>query len=403
MNPIESISSVFRNYVNFSGRAQRSEFWWFTLFSFVLQAILNFAPVVGWIFSLAVLLPSLAVTARRLHDTGRSAWWLIIYPILIIGWIIGVVIFVIFVVTAVWESSPENDREIRNRLESEFGVRVSQAELEVLREACGVEEELSEEERAEKEAVCDEITGSWTGTIGAVIFLIIWGLVSFAGVVTILILCAMPGTRGPNRYGPDPLQPDSGAGGGYGYESSSDPLRPYVLIGKLRRIPLRHWPAGFPVRTGAWRTAVLHPVRYTVTAGSALLHRLRHCRLIPLARVIPRLFCGLADCHFRCQRCLKTRRLHPLGCLPGRTAALVGGGSAEAARFEPAWEVGCAGAHPFTFFPDRSYAAERRVPVTPAKERHPVLDTGPESRRLLVNKPERVLTNWRTGFRLPPE
>ena len=35
MTPIESISSVFRNYVNFSGRAQRSEFWWFTLFSFV--------------------------------------------------------------------------------------------------------------------------------------------------------------------------------------------------------------------------------------------------------------------------------------------------------------------------------------------------------------------------------
>ena len=105
-------------------------------------------------------------------------------------------------------------------------MRVSQAELEVLREACGVEEELSEEERAEKEAVCDEITGSWTGTIGAVIFLIIWGLVSFAGVVTILILCAMPGTRGPNRYGPDPLQPDSGAGGGYGYAPSSAPYAP---------------------------------------------------------------------------------------------------------------------------------------------------------------------------------
>ena len=86
MNPIESISSVFRNYVNFSGRAQRSEFWWFTLFSFVLHqlilgiiaAAVEALSILEFIFSLAVLLPSLAVTARRLHDTGRSAWWLII-------------------------------------------------------------------------------------------------------------------------------------------------------------------------------------------------------------------------------------------------------------------------------------------------------------------------------------
>lgn len=213
MNPIQSISSVFRNYANFSGRAQRSEFWWFTLFSFIVQALLNLAPVVGWIFSLAVLLPSLAVTARRLHDTGRSAWWLMIYPVLIVVWIIGVVIFVVFVITAVWEPGLESDRETRNRLESEFGVRVSQAELELLREACGEYEELSEAELEEKEAICDEITGSWTGTIGAVIFLAVWGLVSFVGIITMLILCALPGTVGPNRYGPDPLQPDAGAGG----------------------------------------------------------------------------------------------------------------------------------------------------------------------------------------------
>lgn len=215
MNPIESITSVFRNYVNFSGRAQRSEFWWFTLFSFIMQALLNLAPVVGWIFGLAVLLPSLAVTARRLHDTGRSAWWLMIYPVLILGWIIGVVIFVVFVITAVWEPGLESDRETRNRLESEFGVRVSQAELELLREACGEYEELSEAELEEKEAICDEITVSWSGTIGGVIFLAVWGLVSAAGVITLLILCALPGTVGPNRYGPDPLQPRGGAGGPY--------------------------------------------------------------------------------------------------------------------------------------------------------------------------------------------
>ena len=211
---------MFRNYVNFSGRAQRSEFWWFTLFSFIVQALLNLAPVVGWIFSLAVLLPSLAVTVRRLHDTGRSAWWLMIYPVLIVGWIIGVVIFVVFVITAVWEPGLESDRETRNRLESEFGLSVSQEGLVLLREACGEYEELSEAELEEKEAICDEITGSWTGTIGAVIFLAAWGVVSAAGVITLLILCALPGTVGPNRYGPDPLQPDAGAGG-YGGQGNA--------------------------------------------------------------------------------------------------------------------------------------------------------------------------------------
>ena len=219
MNPLESISSVFRNYVNFSGRAQRSEFWWFTLFSFVSQAILNLVPFVGWIYGLVLLLPSLAVTARRLHDTGRSARWLLIYLVIAAGWIIGVILLIVMAAT---EITAESDREIRDNLELQYGISISQADLETLRDACGEEEELTEEEREEKKAVCEEIIQSWTGVIGSVIFLVIWGLVSFAGIVLLLVLCAMPGTRGPNRYGPDPLQPDTGAGG-YG-----GPGQPYA-------------------------------------------------------------------------------------------------------------------------------------------------------------------------------
>ena len=85
LNPVEAVTSVFRNFVNFNGRARRSEFWWFVLFAFVSQLILNFLPIVGTIYSLVLVLPSLAVTARRLHDTNRTAWWMLLYLVPVRG------------------------------------------------------------------------------------------------------------------------------------------------------------------------------------------------------------------------------------------------------------------------------------------------------------------------------
>lgn len=73
-----------QKYAKFDGRAMRSEFWWFTLFSFVTSLVLGIVDgVLGIallqnIFGLAVLIPSLAVGARRLHDVGRSGWWQLI-------------------------------------------------------------------------------------------------------------------------------------------------------------------------------------------------------------------------------------------------------------------------------------------------------------------------------------
>ena len=73
-----------QKYAKFDGRAMRSEFWWFTLFSFVTSLVLGIVDsVLGIallqnIFGLAVLIPSLAVGARRLHDIGRSGWWQLI-------------------------------------------------------------------------------------------------------------------------------------------------------------------------------------------------------------------------------------------------------------------------------------------------------------------------------------
>ncbi|MGN1172458.1 MAG: DUF805 domain-containing protein [Muribaculaceae bacterium] len=70
----EAISRAFNNYANFNGRASRSEYWWFALFNFILGCI----PFVNILAGLALLIPSLALGARRLHDTGRSGWWLLL-------------------------------------------------------------------------------------------------------------------------------------------------------------------------------------------------------------------------------------------------------------------------------------------------------------------------------------
>lgn len=82
----ESLEACFNKYIDFSGRASRSEYWWFVLLGFGL----SFIPVIGWILRLVILLPSLAVQVRRLHDMDRSAWWLLLLvpPITIIGVII---------------------------------------------------------------------------------------------------------------------------------------------------------------------------------------------------------------------------------------------------------------------------------------------------------------------------
>ena len=72
MSFTESIKTCFRKYANFSGRAGRSEYWWFILFTVIVAAI----PYAGFIVGLALLLPGLAATARRLHDINRTGRWL---------------------------------------------------------------------------------------------------------------------------------------------------------------------------------------------------------------------------------------------------------------------------------------------------------------------------------------
>ncbi len=80
MSFTESIKICFQKYIDFSGRASRSEYWWFTLFTVIVQVLTFWIPFLGFIIALALLLPSLAVTARRLHDTNRTGWWML-FPI----------------------------------------------------------------------------------------------------------------------------------------------------------------------------------------------------------------------------------------------------------------------------------------------------------------------------------
>ena len=170
----DSIKTCFRKYVDFTGRAQRSEYWWFLLFTFagsiVLGIIASFAPVLQfleWVFSLAVLLPSLAVTARRLHDTNRTGWWIL----LPIG--LGLAGIVAGAVVGVFVSDDDGWRIIASVFLSVAG-----------------------------------------GLLGLVV-----------GYLVLLNFLIQPSDPGPNRYGPSPMQHQPGMGG-YGYQGPGHPYPP---------------------------------------------------------------------------------------------------------------------------------------------------------------------------------
>ena len=102
MNFQQAVQSGFSNYAKFRGHAARSEFWWFQLFivlggivAAVLDLLAN-SNVLGGeplatLFYLATIIPGLAVSVRRLHDTDSSGWWLLLGLIPLIGMIVLIV------------------------------------------------------------------------------------------------------------------------------------------------------------------------------------------------------------------------------------------------------------------------------------------------------------------------
>lgn len=105
MNPQQAVRSVLSQYTGFSGRARRSEYWYWQLVVGVIGIMLeiisaasNAPTIIGTLCSLATVVPSLAVLWRRLHDTGRSGWW---FLITFTG--VGIIVLIVF---ACFDSTP---------------------------------------------------------------------------------------------------------------------------------------------------------------------------------------------------------------------------------------------------------------------------------------------------------
>ncbi|MGS0892656.1 DUF805 domain-containing protein [Burkholderia stagnalis] len=102
MNFTEAVRAVFNQYAKFEGRARRAEYWYFALLTAVVSIVCQVVAMAGQggsafallpaivalVVSLALVVPSIAVTVRRLHDTGRSGWFLLIAFIPVVGGII---------------------------------------------------------------------------------------------------------------------------------------------------------------------------------------------------------------------------------------------------------------------------------------------------------------------------
>ncbi len=129
----QALKGFFKNYVNFKGEASRSQYWWPALFFWVISVLLQLVvsstgeivqvdgvitvepqgigklfEFLGWALSAATLLPTLAVGARRLRNAGLSPWLLLLWLVLVIGWI---ALFVLFLLPG---KTPQNQYNTRN-------------------------------------------------------------------------------------------------------------------------------------------------------------------------------------------------------------------------------------------------------------------------------------------------
>jgi len=119
---------ALKNYAGFSGRARRKEYWFFTLFSFLVTIALTILDLIIFklssgtllgmftgAYALGVIIPTLAVTFRRLHDTGKSGWWMLINLVPMIG-------SLIFIVLLLLDSQPGDNRYGSGPIKQSTGV-----------------------------------------------------------------------------------------------------------------------------------------------------------------------------------------------------------------------------------------------------------------------------------------
>jgi uncharacterized membrane protein YhaH (DUF805 family) len=97
---------AWKNYANFKGRARRKAYWMFVLFNLIALVVLSFIEgaiglsgqngygILTGLYTLAIILPLIALAVRRLHDTGRSGWWILIGLVPLVGPIVLIVFYV---------------------------------------------------------------------------------------------------------------------------------------------------------------------------------------------------------------------------------------------------------------------------------------------------------------------
>ena len=91
MTFMEAVQACFKKYATFTGRAGKAEFWWFFLFQVLLSVAVGVvSDMLSMLVSLGLLLPALAVGARRLHDIDKSGWLQLLWLIPLIGWAVMV-------------------------------------------------------------------------------------------------------------------------------------------------------------------------------------------------------------------------------------------------------------------------------------------------------------------------
>jgi len=158
MNMVDAVKSVLTQYFGFSGRARRSEYWFWILATFLVAIVIALIELalglssdgggpISTIFSLATFFPGLAVTFRRLHDTGRSGWW-------IGGFYLAAIFFLLLIVFAA------------------FGATTSSGDSTLL------------------------------AGIGIISIVFIIGVLVYC--VVLLVFLCQDSVTGPNKYGPNP-------------------------------------------------------------------------------------------------------------------------------------------------------------------------------------------------------
>lgn len=105
MNPVKALKDFFKNYGNFGGRVRRRDFWWTLLYVIAVGLLLVAVDFTGiplsWLWWLAVLVPTLSLTVRRLHDSGKSG----LFALLLLVPILNLILFIVW---GAWETGPAN-------------------------------------------------------------------------------------------------------------------------------------------------------------------------------------------------------------------------------------------------------------------------------------------------------